>query len=108
MAASTTPRLFQPVKVGELTLAHRIALAPLTRFRHTKTDHVALPIVKEYYAQRASTPGTLLISEATLISPEAGGYIHAPGIWSDEQISKWKEVRARRSFRIKIELTSDW
>ena len=108
MAASTTPRLFQPVKVGELTLAHRIVLAPLTRFRHTKTDHVALPIVKEYYAQRASTPGTLLISEATLISPEAGGYIHAPGIWSDEQISKWKEVRARRSFRIKIELTSDW
>ncbi|KAI5827754.1 FMN-linked oxidoreductase, partial [Schizophyllum commune Tattone D] len=92
MAASTIPRLFQPAKVGELTLAHRIALAPLTRFRHTKTDHVALPIVKEYYAQRASTPGTLLISEATLISPEAGGYIHAPGIWSDEQISKWKEV----------------
>ncbi|KAI5886287.1 FMN-linked oxidoreductase, partial [Schizophyllum commune H4-8] len=92
MAASTIPRLFQPVKVGELTLAHRIALAPLTRFRHTKTDHIALPIVKEYYAQRASTPGTLLISEATLNSPQAGGYIHAPGIWSDEQISKWKEV----------------
>ena len=93
---ASASKLFQPIRVGDITLGHRVVFAPLTRFRHTKTDHVALPIVKEYYAQRASTPGTLLISEATLISPEAGGYIHAPGIWSDEQISKWKEVRAKR------------
>ena len=94
MSSSMVPKLFQPIKVGDLTLAHRVVLAPLTRFRHTKFGHAALPNVKEYYAQRGSTPGTLLISEATFISPQAGGYTNAPGIWSDEQISKWKEVRA--------------
>ncbi|KAL1700032.1 hypothetical protein EV121DRAFT_215008 [Schizophyllum commune] len=92
MSSAGIPKLFQPIKVGDLTLAHRVVLAPLTRFRHTKFGHAALPNVKEYYAQRGSTPGTLLISEATFISPQAGGYTNAPGIWSDEQISKWKEV----------------
>lgn len=27
----------------------------------------------EYYEQRSSTPGTLIISEATFIAPQAGG-----------------------------------
>ncbi|KAL1746673.1 hypothetical protein HDZ31DRAFT_81052 [Schizophyllum fasciatum] len=93
--SSAIPKLFQPAKVGDITLAHRVVLAPLTRFRHTDLKHVALPNVKEYYAQRGSTPGTLLISEATFISPQAGGYKNAPGIWSDEQINAWKEVTER-------------
>ena len=91
----SAPKLFQPAQVGDLTLAHRVVLAPLTRFRHTDLSHVALPNVKEYYAQRGSTPGTLLISEATFITPQAGGYKNAPGIWSDEQIKAWKEARGR-------------
>ncbi|KAI5886274.1 FMN-linked oxidoreductase [Schizophyllum commune H4-8] len=90
--SSAIPKLFQPVKVGDVTLAHRIVLAPLTRFRATKFEHVPLPNVKEHYRQRGSTPGTLLITEATFIAPQAGGYTNVPGIWSDEQISKWKEV----------------
>ena len=94
MSSESTPKLFQPIKVGNLTLSHRIAMAPMTRMRCTD-DHVPLPYVKEYYAQRASEPGTLLISEAVFIAPQAGGYWHVPGIWSDEQISKWKEVRVK-------------
>lgn len=85
--------LFTPLKVGRLQLSHRIALAPLTRFRNDETTHASIvPLVKEYYSQRASEPGTLLISEATLISPQAGAYTYAPGIWSDEQIAAWKQV----------------
>ncbi|KAF5343105.1 hypothetical protein D9758_016001 [Tetrapyrgos nigripes] len=87
----STSKLFQPLKVGDSTLKHRVALAPLTRFRANE-KHIPLPIVKEMYAQRASTPGTLLITEATFIDARAGGYPHAPGIWSDEQIAAWKEV----------------
>ncbi|KAF5389608.1 hypothetical protein D9757_004232 [Collybiopsis confluens] len=37
-------------------------------------------------------PGTLLITEATLIPHQAGGYAHVPGIWSDEKIARWKEI----------------
>ncbi|KAI5892083.1 FMN-linked oxidoreductase [Schizophyllum commune H4-8] len=92
---SSAFKLFQPVKVGDVTLEHRVVLAPLTRFRVSDRGHVPLPNVKGYYAQRASEPGTLLISEAVFVSPQAGGYQHVPGIWSDEQIKAWKEVADR-------------
>lgn len=84
-------KLFQPIRLGRAELSNRIALAPLTRFR-VDDDHVPLPFVKDYYAQRGSTPGTLLITEATLISPRAGGYDNVPGLWSDAQVARWKEV----------------
>ena len=84
-------KLFTPLKVGQVTLQHRIAMAPLTRFR-ADNDHVPLPFVKEYYEQRASVPGTLLVTEATFISPQAGGYANVPGIHNEAQIKAWKEV----------------
>ncbi|KAF7433608.1 hypothetical protein PC9H_005569 [Pleurotus ostreatus] len=91
-SSTPTPNLFQQVDVGRLTLRHRLALAPLTRFR-ADTAHVPLlPIASEYYAQRGSTPGTLLITEATLVGPQAGGYSNLPGIWSDTQIAAWKKI----------------
>ncbi|KAM3066694.1 hypothetical protein ACMFMG_002403 [Clarireedia jacksonii] len=49
--------------------------------------------MKDYYSQRASVPGTLMIVEGTLISPPAaGGFTNAPGIWSKDQIAAWKEI----------------
>lgn len=84
-------KLFQPITVGDIQLKNRIAMAPLTRFRADE-NHVPLPMVAEYYAQRASTPGTLLITEATVISQQAGGYANAPGIYNKEQIESWKRV----------------
>ncbi|KAE9405721.1 FMN-linked oxidoreductase [Gymnopus androsaceus JB14] len=89
MVSSET--LFQPAQVGEMSLFHRIVMATLTRLR-IDADHVPLPVVVKYYAQRASVPGTLLITEATLISHQAGGYAFVPGIWSDKQVERWKEV----------------
>ncbi|KAF4574440.1 hypothetical protein EYR40_005834 [Pleurotus pulmonarius] len=94
MSTSSSPNLFQQINVGRMTLRHRLALAPLTRFR-ADTEHVPLlPIASEYYAQRGSTPGTLLITEATLVGPQAGGYDNLPGIWSDTQIAAWKKMTA--------------
>lgn len=83
--------LFKPLEVGNLQLQHRVVLAPLTRFRADE-DHVPLPMVKEYYAQRASVPGTLLITEANIISLRAGGYDNCPGIFNAAQIRAWREV----------------
>ncbi|KAF8997297.1 hypothetical protein BDQ17DRAFT_1363446, partial [Cyathus striatus] len=78
---SSTPALFQPIKIGAIELKHRVALAPLTRFRAGKKTHIPnVPLVKEYYTQRASRPGTLLITEATFIAPQ------------QEQIDAWKEI----------------
>ncbi|RAL66181.1 hypothetical protein DID88_005853 [Monilinia fructigena] len=88
MSSST---LFSPLKVGNSELQLRIAMAPLTRLR-ADDNHVPLPFVAEYYAQRASVPGTLLVSEATFIAPQASGYANPPGIWRQDQIDGWKKV----------------
>lgn len=89
----TTPALFRPFQLTpHISLKHRVALAPLTRLRASSSSVPLQPIVKVYYAQRASTPGTLLIAEGTIVAPQAGGWGHAPGIWSAEQIDAWKEV----------------
>ena len=90
---STAAKLFQPIKVGNLELQHRVVHAPLTRFKATKQGHVQVqPLVKEYYKQRSSTPGTFLLTEATIAHHKAGGYHNVPGIWTDEQIASWKQV----------------
>ena len=87
----TPPKLFAPIRVGDCTLQHRVVLAPLTRQRATK-DHVPTDLQVEYYAQRGSTSGTLLITEGTFIAPQAGGFPHVPGIWNDDQVAGWKRV----------------
>ncbi|SCV69907.1 BQ2448_1301 [Microbotryum intermedium] len=92
MSASTsTSSLWTPLKVGRITLGHRIVMAPLTRIRADQ-NHVPQQVAAEYYEQRSNTPGTLLISEATFISPQAGGMGNVPGIWSEVQIQGWKKV----------------
>jgi NADPH2 dehydrogenase len=60
-----TTQLFEPLSVGRLKLQHRIGMCPLTRYR-ASDDHVPLDIMATYYGQRASEPGTLLISEGEL------------------------------------------
>ncbi|KAJ5683448.1 NADPH dehydrogenase [Penicillium macrosclerotiorum] len=83
--------LNSPLRIGLLDLKHRVVMAPMTRNR-ADDHHVPLDMVREYYAQRASTPGTLLISEGTFISERAGGMENVPGIWNNDQITQWKTV----------------
>lgn len=91
-SATNTRKLFQPIKVGDVTLAHRIVLAPLTRSRANKHG-VHGDLAVEYYSQRASFPGSLLISEATYVSHKAEGRSpNVPGVWNDQQIAGWKRV----------------
>ena len=80
--------LFDPIQAGDLHLANRIAMAPLTRNR--APDAVPQPITATYYAQRASAG--LLISEATAISPQGQGYADVPGLYGSEQLDGWKRV----------------
>lgn len=79
--------LFDPLKLGDLTLKNRIVMAPLTRSR-SGVERVPGPLVAQYYQQRA-TAG-LIISEATSVTPLGVGYADTPGIWSDAQVEGWK------------------
>lgn len=90
----SSAQLFKPLKVGRCHLQHRMIMAPTTRFR-ADGQGVPLPFVQEYYGQRASVPGTLLITEATDITPKAMRYKHVPGIWSEPQREAWREIVSR-------------
>jgi hypothetical protein len=48
--------LFKPLKVGEAELAHRIAMAPLTRFRSDDDWLPLLPMVKGTRARISVSP----------------------------------------------------
>jgi len=80
--------LFDPVQAGALSLSNRIVMAPLTRNRAPG----ALPnaLMATYYTQRASAG--LIITEATAISHQGQGYADVPGIWSEEQVTRWKVI----------------
>ena len=84
------PTLFDPVTLGTLQLPNRIIMAPLTRSRATADTRVPVPMMAEYYSQRAAAG--LIISEATVVDPMGVGYEATPGIWSDEQVDGWKIV----------------
>jgi len=81
--------LFSQYTIGNLHLPNRIVMAPLTRSR-AGINGVPTPIMAEYYRQRSSAG--LIISEATNISRQGTGYPFTPGIYTDEQIEKWKEI----------------
>lgn len=86
---SETADLLQTFRLGSLTLANRIVMAPLTRSRAGRGDVQGL-LNAEYYAQRASAG--LIISEATQISQQGKGYAFTPGIYNEQQIAGWKLV----------------
>jgi N-ethylmaleimide reductase len=82
--------LFSPIRVGNLDLPHRIAMAPLTRSRAGQPGNVPTAMNVEYYRQRAGA--ALIVSEATQISQQGQGYAWTPGIHTPQQIDGWKSV----------------
>jgi N-ethylmaleimide reductase len=101
---SKMTRLFEPFKLGPITLPNRLVMAPLTRNRAV-AGQVPSPLATEYYAQRASAG--LLITEASQISQQGQGYQDTPGIYSREQVAGWRKVTTRvheRGGRIFIQL----
>jgi N-ethylmaleimide reductase len=81
--------LFSPVSLGDIDLANRVVMAPLTRMR-SGADGVPGDLVAEHYAQRASHG--LIITEGTYPSAEARAYWGQPGISNDEQVAGWRRV----------------
>jgi len=75
-------RLFQPVRLGQYNLRHRMIMAPLTRSRARQPSNIPDPLNVCYYAQRASA--ALIISEATQVSMQR--YAWTPGIHSRKKV----------------------
>ena len=102
---STPTKLFEPFKLGPLTLPNRLVMAPLTRNRAVPPGMVPSPLAIEYYGQRASAG--LLVTEASQVSQQGQGYQDTPGIYSKDQVAGWRKVTDRvheRGGRIFIQI----
>lgn len=81
--------LFEPFQLGDLALANRMVMAPMTRNRADENGVVS-PMTVTYYQQRASAG--LIITESAPVSPEGVGYPFTPGIYNDAQAASWHRV----------------
>lgn len=81
--------LTTPLKIGDFEIKNRLVLAPLTRAR-SDASRVPNALMLEYYQQRANAG--LLLTEATVISPQAAGYYNTPGLWNQAQAEAWKKI----------------
>lgn len=89
-AVNSVGNLFDTYKLNDtITLKNRILMAPLTRCM-ADADLVPTDDMVAYYARRAEAG--LIISEATIIRPDAQGYPNTPGIFTQGQIAGWRKV----------------
>jgi N-ethylmaleimide reductase len=81
--------LFEPLRIGNVTLRNRMLLAPLTRQRsHLSGTPSDLNV--EYYRQRASAG--LIVTEGTYPSEIGKGYLFEPGLCSAAHVAGWRRV----------------
>jgi N-ethylmaleimide reductase len=86
----TDDLLFQPIRLGDIELPNRIAMASMSRARTENPGLVPTSLQAEYYRQRVSAG--LILSEGTWPSPEAIGAVHVPGLFTKEQAEGWKRI----------------
>ena len=84
-----TKPLLTSFKLGDLELANRVVMAPMTRARSGE-DRIPNALMAKYYAQRAGAG--LIITEATTVSEQGNGWNHSPGIYTDAMVEGWKQT----------------
>lgn len=85
-------KLFEPLKLGAITLPNRIVMAPLTRCRAGE-QHIPNELMATHYVQRASAG--LIIAEATMVQEHHSAFWKEPGIYNEAQILGWQKVTNR-------------
>ena len=85
-------KIFAPLQVGDLTLQHRVVHAALGRSRSANATES--PLAAKYFSQR-TTPGSLMISQATGVAAEWAAWPWAVGLHNaDQQAALSRTIRA--------------
>ncbi len=84
-----TADLFEPFQLGDLTLANRAVMAPMTRNRAARDGSVP-QMMLTHYKQRAGAG--LIISESVPVSANAVGYPFTPGLYTEGQVASWRRL----------------
>ena len=84
--------LFQPFKLGDMTLKNRIVMAPMTR-NFSPNNNIPEDNVVEYYRRRAEGGVGLIVTEGTCVGHiGASGYPGVPYFHGEERLAGWKKV----------------
>jgi 2,4-dienoyl-CoA reductase-like NADH-dependent reductase (Old Yellow Enzyme family) len=84
--------LLQPVAIGDLRLANRIVVAPMSRVS-TAGDGIPTDTMAGYYEEFARGGFGLIVTEGTYIDDaHSQAYANQPAIVTDEQVRAWSRV----------------
>lgn len=87
-----TQNLYSDIRIGNLQLKNRLAVAPMTRISATE-DGLATDQMARYYARFARGGYSLVITEGTYPDLRfSQGYLYQPGIANQAQAEAWQAV----------------
>ncbi|OWR32562.1 12-oxophytodienoate reductase [Saccharibacillus sp. O23] len=90
-SAKSVQALFQPFTVGNLSLANRVVMAPMTR--QFSPEGVPGDNVAAYYRRRAENGVGLIVTEGTVINhPDASNQQNVPHIYGEASLKGWTNV----------------
>ncbi|MFI7741644.1 oxidoreductase [Kocuria rhizosphaericola] len=84
--------LWSPLTIGPTPLENRVALAPMTRISATEDGLVTEKMVSYYEAFARGGFGLLVTEGIYPDTAHSQGYLHQPGIATDEQARSWAAV----------------
>jgi 2,4-dienoyl-CoA reductase-like NADH-dependent reductase (Old Yellow Enzyme family) len=87
----TKAKIFRPLRVGDLILQHRVVHPGLGRSR--SAFGAESPLAAKYFAQR-TTPGSLMISQATGVSAESAAWQWAASLDNSTQQNALSHVNS--------------
>ena len=90
----TTPALFTPLTVRQVTFRNRIWVAPLCQYTIEEKDGVPRDWHLVHLGSMAAGGAGLVMAEATAVSPEGRISDEDTGLWNDEQRNAWARVVA--------------
>jgi len=82
-------KLFSPIKIGEMEVKNRIAMAPMTT-NWAPSDGTIPDKMIEYFEARAEGGVGLIIFETVTVDERFPYIMHSVGLWDDELIPSFK------------------
>lgn len=85
-------KLFEPIKIRDLTARNRIWIAPMCQYSCENQDGIPNNWHLVHLGSRAVGGAGVVICEATAVSPEGRISPWDTGIWNDEQVLAWQPI----------------
>jgi 2,4-dienoyl-CoA reductase-like NADH-dependent reductase (Old Yellow Enzyme family) len=82
--------LFSSIQLRSLTLKNRLVMSPMQQY--SSPDGLVGPWHLVHLGSRAVGGASLLITEATAVSPEGRNTLFDTGLWNEAQVAAWRPV----------------